>query len=62
MTPILVIVILLITLLVDYFWLDINRKRWGWFKNSSKRTRVIIFSLLLLAIFAMYLSGNTHYF
>jgi len=38
-------ILILLFLLVDYYWLDIDTKRWGWFKNRSKKQKTIFFTV-----------------
>lgn len=44
MAPIAVILIVVLAVIVDVFWFDIDRKRWGWMKNWSNLNKVLFFS------------------
>ncbi|UJL47349.1 hypothetical protein KFZ58_05505 [Virgibacillus sp. NKC19-16] len=39
-----VILIVVLAVIVDVFWLDIYRKRWGWMKNWSNLNKALFFS------------------
>ncbi|EEM02136.1 hypothetical protein bmyco0002_55130 [Bacillus pseudomycoides] len=48
--------------MVDYFWLEDESKRWGWFKNRSKKQKTIFFTLVLLLTFIGYILLDAKYF
>ena len=41
--PFLVLIIIVFTLWIDYFWLDRESKRWGWIKGWSSKNKVLFF-------------------
>ncbi|WP_404430916.1 hypothetical protein [Sutcliffiella horikoshii] len=44
MNYLLIFIILIFTVFIDYYWLDTDRKRWGWMKDWSTRNKVLFFS------------------
>ncbi|WP_449354293.1 hypothetical protein ACUL41_13605 [Virgibacillus natechei] len=44
MKPFAVILIVVLAVIVDVFWFDIDRKRWGWMKNWSNLNKTLFFS------------------
>jgi hypothetical protein len=55
MELLIIVSILILTILIDYFWIDMERKRWGWLKSSSKRTKIIFFSIFIVISIVIYL-------
>jgi hypothetical protein len=49
MSPIIVLLIIVLAVIMDYFWFDVDKKRWGWMKNWSKFKKVLFFSSFGLA-------------
>ncbi|WP_404453636.1 hypothetical protein LG329_03970 [Virgibacillus necropolis] len=49
------ILIIVMAALVDLFWLDTNRKRWGWMENWSKLQKTLFFSVFILASGLIYI-------
>ncbi|WP_416150080.1 hypothetical protein ACM26V_03520 [Salipaludibacillus sp. HK11] len=43
MGPILVFLIIIFTVVIDFYWLDRDRKRWGWMKSWSTRNKALFF-------------------
>ncbi|UOR13959.1 hypothetical protein MUO15_09415 [Halobacillus amylolyticus] len=35
---------MILAVLFDFFWLDVDRKRWGWMKNWTKFQKGLFFS------------------
>lgn len=44
MAPFTVVLIVILAVIVDVFWFDIDRKRWGWMKNWSNLNKILFFS------------------
>ncbi|WP_010096939.1 hypothetical protein [Ornithinibacillus scapharcae] len=42
MGPILVLILIILTVIIDVYWLDRDSKRWGWVKNWSNRNKAIL--------------------
>ncbi|UOR12827.1 MFS transporter [Halobacillus amylolyticus] len=38
------LLIVILAVLFDFFWLDVDRKRWGWMKNWTKFQKGLFFS------------------
>ncbi|WP_058308198.1 hypothetical protein [Gracilibacillus massiliensis] len=56
------IIIIVLAVLVDYFWLDHDQKRWGWMKNWSKRNKGLLFIGFITATGLIYLGLSFSYF
>lgn len=39
---------------VDFFWLDVDRKRWGWIKNWSRFQKGLFFSGFIIVSVLIY--------
>jgi len=50
-----IILIIIFTVFIDYFWLDIYRKRWGWIKNWSNLKKAIFFTGFIIVSSLIYL-------
>ncbi|GLY09669.1 hypothetical protein ACP2W0_17420 [Pseudobacillus badius] len=48
------IAIVLVAIIVDFFWLDIENKRWNWLKNRSVSQQVLFFAFFLGASMILY--------
>lgn len=56
-----VFVVIVGAVIVDFLWFDVERKRWGWMKNWSKRNRILFFSSFALVFFFIYLGLSFEY-
>lgn len=50
-----IVVILIVALILDFFWLDASRKRWGWMKGWSNFNKTLFISGVLIAILLIYI-------
>ena len=57
-----VILVIVLAVVVDYFLLDGNRKRWGWMKNWSKLNKSIFFLGFVAVSLFIYLGLSVEYF
>ncbi|RJS59163.1 hypothetical protein [Bacillus sp. PK3_68] len=48
------IAVVLAALIVDFFWLDIENKRWKWLKGRSKPQQVLFFAFFMGASAILY--------
>ncbi|WP_226671088.1 hypothetical protein [Metabacillus litoralis] len=48
------LVIIIVTSLVDIFWLDTENKRWNWLKNRSKSQKFLFFLIFVGASSTLY--------
>ena len=62
MSSLMAILILIMAVLVDYFYLDMDKRRWGWLKKRSKRSNALILTGILLVSFFVYLGLSSDYF
>ncbi|CAI9392338.1 MULTISPECIES: hypothetical protein [unclassified Bacillus (in: firmicutes)] len=44
MNSFIVIIIIVLAIIADFFWFDVDKKRWGWMKNWSNLQKVLFFS------------------
>jgi len=44
MSPVIVLLIIVLAVIMDYFLFDVDKKRWGWMKNWSNLQKVLFFS------------------
>ncbi len=58
--PVLLIIILVVV--VDFFWLDIDRKRWGWMKDWDKYQKGLFFAGFIILSFLIYLGLSMNFF
>ncbi|SHM44715.1 hypothetical protein [Gracilibacillus kekensis] len=56
------IIIIVLAVLVDYFWLDYDKKRWGWMKKWSKRNKGLLFIGFIFATGLIYFGLSLSYF
>ncbi|SFJ87556.1 hypothetical protein SAMN04488574_13215 [Bacillus sp. 71mf] len=56
------LLLIILAVLADYYWLDMDSKRWGWFKKGSKKQKAIFFTLVLLVTFIGYILIDIEYF
>ncbi|MCP3738036.1 hypothetical protein, partial [Rossellomorea sp. BNER] len=57
----LVFLIIILTVIADYYWFDTDRKRWGWMKNWSNPNKVIFFSGFTIVSSLIYLALSIKY-
>ncbi|NRD76578.1 hypothetical protein HPT25_03615 [Bacillus sp. BRMEA1] len=62
MSSFLSVFIIELAVLADYFWFDVDKKRWGWLKNLSKLNKVLFFLGLTIISILIYFSLSTEYF
>ncbi|MEH7386409.1 hypothetical protein V7147_13530 [Bacillus sp. JJ1521] len=62
MSPFIALFILVLAVLADYFWLDVDKKRWGWMKNWSKQNKVLFFSGFTVVTVLIYFGLSIKYF
>lgn len=48
------LLIIIISVAIDYFWLDVDRKRWGWMKSWSRSKKALFISGFLLVSILIY--------
>ena len=61
MGPIIIAIIIIAALLVDYFWFDIDRKRWGWMNHWSNLNKALFFSSMLIVSAFIYFCLSIKY-
>ncbi|MFP7392872.1 hypothetical protein SFC57_04760 [Niallia circulans] len=62
MNPIVVMIIIGLAVLIDYFWLDRNKSRWGWMKNWSSFGKGLFFSVFIIISILIYVGLSVVYF
>jgi|tagenome__1003787_1003787.scaffolds.fasta_scaffold17146183_1 hypothetical protein len=61
-SPIIVLLIIVLAVIMDYFLFDVDKKRWGWMKNWSKFKKVMFFSSFIVASVVVYLGLSLEFF
>ncbi|MEH7236819.1 hypothetical protein [Bacillus sp. JJ1562] len=62
MSPFIAFFIIVLAVFADYFWLDIDKKRWGWMKNWSKLNKGLFFSGFTVVTVLIYMGLSIKYF
>lgn len=62
MSSFIIFLILILTVVIDYHWLDTDRRRWGWMKNWSKRNKVLLLTGFIAVSGLIYLGLSIKYF
>ncbi|SFF66746.1 hypothetical protein SAMN05216353_1052 [Halobacillus alkaliphilus] len=47
--------VIVLAVVLDFFWFDVDRKRWGWMKKWTKVQRAIFLTGLIFLTFLIYL-------
>ena len=56
------LIIIILAVLADYFWFDVDKKRWGWMKNWSAFYKSLFFFGFIVVSVLIYLGLSTEYF
>lgn len=62
MSPFIAFLIIILAVLADYFWFDVDKKRWGWMKNWSKLNKGLFFSGFIVISILIYMGLSVKYF
>jgi hypothetical protein len=62
MSSFIIVLIIALAVLVDFFWLDVDRKRWDWMRSWSKIQKIIFFGFFIVISLAIYFGLSTEYF
>ncbi|WP_075980136.1 hypothetical protein [Bacillus massilinigeriensis] len=62
MSPFIALFIIILAVLADCFWFDVDKKRWGWMKNWSKLNKGLFFSGFIVISILIYMSLSVKYF
>ncbi|MCC5801171.1 hypothetical protein [Rossellomorea vietnamensis] len=62
MEVIILLFIVALAVVVDFFWFDINGKRWGWMKSWTKLQKGIFFSCFAVVSVLVYLGLGVEFF
>ena len=57
-----VFLIIVLTVLVDCFFLDVNKKRWGWMKNWTNLSKGFLFVGFIIVSVLIYIGLSNKYF
>ncbi|WP_078380764.1 hypothetical protein [Sutcliffiella halmapala] len=49
-----IFLLIVLTVIIDFYWFDTDRKRWGWMRNWSKLNKIIFFSGFLIVSSIVY--------
>ncbi|MGP4039872.1 hypothetical protein ACTWP4_08215 [Gracilibacillus sp. D59] len=61
MSPFLVFLIIVLTVVIDCYWLDRDNKRWGWMKNWSNRNKALFFISFIAVSSLIYVGVSIKY-
>jgi hypothetical protein len=61
MSVLIIGIIIILSVIADYFIFDYDDKRWGWLKGRSKRVRIGIISCYLVMSFIIYFALSLKY-
>lgn len=56
-----VYLILIAAIVFDFFWLDVEQKRWGWMKNWSRLHKGLFFSGFIAVTACIYIGLSLNY-
>ena len=62
MGPFLVFLLIILTVVIDFYWLDRDRKRWGWMKNWSNKNKALFIIGFIAVSSLIYLGLSIKYF
>ena len=62
MSPIIVLLIIVLAVIADYFLFDVDKKRWGWMKNWSNLQKVLFFSGFVVSSVVIYFGLSLKFF
>ncbi len=48
------LIVIVLAVIVDFFWLDVDRKRWGWMKHWTKFQKGLFFSGFIVVTILIY--------
>ncbi|MGN8644572.1 hypothetical protein ACTNEO_00620 [Gracilibacillus sp. HCP3S3_G5_1] len=54
-------IIIILSIVADYFWFDVNKKRWGWRRGWSTRNKVLFFSGFIVVSAFIYFGLSKDY-
>lgn len=55
MDVLVVSIVILLSVVLDYFWFDRDRKRWGWMKHWTSLQKGLFLSSFIVAAAAIYI-------
>jgi|UPI0005CCAEA1 hypothetical protein len=61
MSSFIIVLIIVLAVLVDFLWLDVDRKRWSWMRSWSKIQKIIFFVFFIVISLAIYFGLSTEY-
>lgn len=62
MNPIVLMIIIGLAVLIDCFWLDRNKSRWGWMTTWSSLGNGLCFSVFIIISMLIYVGISVVYF
>ncbi|QAS54350.1 hypothetical protein [Halobacillus litoralis] len=55
MNPLIILIIILISVTLDYLWFDVDRKRWGWMKKWPRFQKGLFLASFVIAAVVIYI-------
>ena len=62
MSPIIVLLIIVLAVITDYFLFDVDKKRWVWMKNWSNLHKALFFSGFVVSSVVIYYGLSLKFF
>ncbi|WP_077619553.1 hypothetical protein [Bacillus sinesaloumensis] len=62
MNPFIVLFLIGLAVAADYFWFDVDKKRWGWMKNWSTFTKGLFVSGFVIVSILIYIGLSMTFF
>lgn len=56
-----VVIIILLSVVLDYIWFDHDGKRWGWMKHWTRRQKILFISSFFIAALVIYIGLSLEY-
>jgi len=54
------LMVIVLAVVADFFWFDVDRKRWGWTKKWTKVQRAMFLTGLIFISFIVYLGMSIY--
>ena len=61
MNVLIVVIIILLSVVLDYMWFDHDRKRWGWMKHWTRMQKTLFLSSFFIAALVIYIGLSLDY-
>lgn len=62
MSSIILVIIIILAVIADFIWFDVDKKRWGWMKNWSNLKKALFFSCFVVVSGLIYFGLGLKFF